>query len=86
MTVPPLFGWEEILTVLVLLIAGAVAFLILGAAAATMSRRAEWEAWLDGRTSPQSDPGSDPGSDPTADRGSDPDGACTQLTGPRRSG
>lgn len=82
MTVPPLFGWEEILTVLVLLIAGAVAFLVLGAAAATLSRRAEWEAWLDGRSSPRSDPGSDP----TAERGSDAGEAPAQLTGPRRSG
>jgi hypothetical protein len=60
MTVPPLFGWGEILTVLVLLLVLVVAFLVVTAAAPASSRRSEWAAWLDGRSSR--------GQDPTTDR------------------
>jgi hypothetical protein len=50
MTVPPLFGWQEIITVLLVLIAAAVAFLVIAAAGAAASGRSEWQAWLDGRS------------------------------------
>jgi hypothetical protein len=50
MTVPPLFGWEEILTVLVLVIAAAVAFLLVAAVAAAFTGRSEWQAFLAGRS------------------------------------
>ncbi|WP_116451614.1 hypothetical protein [Blastococcus litoris] len=50
MTVPPLFGWETILVVLVAVVLVAVAFLLLGAARASGSERSEFQAWLDGRS------------------------------------
>jgi len=50
LTVPPLFGWEAILTGLLLLIAVAVAFLVIAAARAGASGRSEWQAWLDARS------------------------------------
>jgi hypothetical protein len=50
MTVPPLFGWWEILVLLVVVLAVAVvAFLFLGAGPAA-SGRSEWQAFLDGRS------------------------------------
>jgi hypothetical protein len=50
MTVPPMFGWEEIVTTLTLLALLAVAFLVAGAAGAAVHGRSEWQAWLDGRS------------------------------------
>jgi hypothetical protein len=50
MTVPPLFGWQEIITALLLVIAAAVAFLVIAAVGAAASGRSEWRAWLDGRS------------------------------------
>jgi hypothetical protein len=51
MTVPPLFGWGDILTVLVLLLVVVAVFLIVASAGRASSRRSEFEAWLDGRSS-----------------------------------
>jgi hypothetical protein len=50
MTVPPLFGWEAILTGLLLLVAVTVAFLVIAAARAGVSGRSEWQAELDARS------------------------------------
>ncbi|MGY1802390.1 hypothetical protein ACI78T_03815 [Blastococcus sp. SYSU D00922] len=50
MTVPPLFGWEVILVVLVGVVLVGVLFLVLGAARASGSERSEFQAWLDGRS------------------------------------
>jgi hypothetical protein len=51
LTVPPLFGWWEILVLLVVvLVVAVVAFLFLGAGPAA-SERSEWQAFLDGRSS-----------------------------------
>ena len=50
MTVPPLFGWEVILTGLVLLVLVAVVFLAFGATRAGRTDRSEWQAWLDARS------------------------------------
>ena len=53
MTVPPLFGWWEILVLLVVLVVVAVvAFLFVGAGPAA-SGRSEWQAFLDGRSGPR---------------------------------
>jgi hypothetical protein len=60
MTVPPLFGWEAIATVLVLLVAVAVAFLVVGALRMGATERSEWQAWLDARSSRPQDPATDP--------------------------
>ncbi|TQN42836.1 hypothetical protein FHU33_2245 [Blastococcus colisei] len=56
MTVPPLFGWEEIATVLVLLVALGVAFLVVATTRAGAAERSEWQAWLDARSSRGQDP------------------------------
>jgi len=53
MTVPPLFGWEVILTVLVVVAVVAVAFVAFGAMRAGRSDRSEWQAWLDARSGPR---------------------------------
>ncbi len=49
-TVPLLFGWGDILLVLVLLIVAVVVFLLVTASTPTESRRSEWQAWLDARS------------------------------------
>jgi hypothetical protein len=59
MTVPPLFGWEVILTVLVLLVALAVAFFLASAASPAADDRSDWEAWLDARSSRRRHPVTD---------------------------
>jgi hypothetical protein len=56
MTVPPLFGWEVILTVLVLLIGVAVAFFLASVSGTAADHRSEWESWLDARSRRRPDP------------------------------
>lgn len=51
MTVPPTFGWEDIAHVLLLVSVIALAFLLLGAAVASMSGRSEWQGYLGSRRS-----------------------------------
>ena len=50
MTVPPWFGWEAILVVLVLLTVVAVAFFVASAAGTDEDGRSEWRAGLDARS------------------------------------
>ena len=50
MTVPPLFGWEDILTVLALLLVLAVVFFLVSAAGPPVDSRSEWQAGLDARS------------------------------------
>ena len=57
MTVPPLFGWGEILIVLVVLLVLVAVFLLVAAAAPAGSRRSEWQAGLAARSSRPADPG-----------------------------
>jgi len=59
MTVPPLFGWEDIAAVLVVLAAVAVAYLVIAAVWAGASGRSEWQAWLDARPSRRYDAAAD---------------------------
>src|SRR5688572_14421113 len=56
MTVPPLFGWGEILTVLVLLLVLVAVFLVVAAAAPAGTRRSEWQAGLAARSNRPADP------------------------------
>ena len=50
MTVPPLFGWESIATVVVVAAIVAVAAVVLLQTGRDTNGRAEWQAWLDGRS------------------------------------
>ena len=50
MTVPPLFGWENILIVLILLVVLAVAFFVATATGTGADSRSEWQAGLDARS------------------------------------
>ena len=59
MTVPPLFGWENILIVLILLIAVAVAFFVASVTGTGADSRAEWQAGLDARSRDRLVPGVD---------------------------
>jgi len=59
MDVPPLFGWGHILTVLALMVAVALAFFVIAALGSSVHARAEWQAWLDGRTGGYRAPGGD---------------------------
>lgn len=57
MTVSILFGWQHVLTGLVLLIVLAAIFFL--ALAAGRGRRAEWQAFLDSRCRGHTDPAGD---------------------------
>jgi hypothetical protein len=61
MTVPPWFGWEAVLIVLVLLVAVAVAFFVASAAGADVDGRSEWQAGLDARSQWRPDAAAGPG-------------------------
>ena len=50
MTVPPLFGWDAILTVLAVLIALAVVFFLVAAAGRSVDSRSQWQAELAARS------------------------------------
>jgi hypothetical protein len=60
MTVPPLFGWEGILTVVAVLITVGVCYLLVLASRASSDSRSEWQAFLDARSSRQEGPAPDP--------------------------
>jgi hypothetical protein len=75
MTVPPLFGWGDILTVLALLVVLAVAFVVITAAGTDASGRAEWQASLDARSGRRRYPTADP--DDPSPTGGDP-ASCTR--------
>ncbi|SEO48415.1 hypothetical protein [Trujillonella endophytica] len=50
LTVPLLTGWELVAGGLVLLLVLVAAVVVLGASRAGRGERADWEAWLDGRS------------------------------------
>jgi hypothetical protein len=52
MTVPPLFGWDDVLLVLALVVLAAVVAFAALAAGKARAGRTEWQAWLDGRSTP----------------------------------
>ena len=72
MTVPPWFGWENILVVLLLLVVVGAAFFAVSAAGTDATGRSEWEAWLDARSSRRPDPPPDPPDRPVELLRSDP--------------
>jgi hypothetical protein len=59
MTVPLLFGWEHIVTGLLLLVVLAVAYFVISAAGSNTSERAEWQAFLDARSKVSGEPATD---------------------------
>jgi hypothetical protein len=61
MTVPPWFGWEVILVVLVLLVLVAVAFFVASATSPDVDGRSEWQAGLAARSQRGRDAGAEPG-------------------------
>lgn len=77
MTVPPLYGWENIVLVLVVLVVAAVAVGVLLSIGKAETGRSEWQAWLDGRSAgfPEVDPGTRPEAGPTGTRSRTGDGA-----------
>jgi hypothetical protein len=76
MTVPPWFGWDVLLAILVALVAVAVAFFIAAAVGTGADSRSEWQAGLDARSSRAQDPGPDP-HEPAADPVTPPAGPLT---------
>jgi len=56
MTVPPLFGWENIVLVLVLMAVVGAAFLLHSVARGSVHERADWQSWLEARSSRPSVP------------------------------
>ena len=50
MTVPPLFGWENIVLVLVLMAVVGLAFLLHSVARGSVHERADWQSWLEARS------------------------------------
>jgi cytochrome oxidase assembly protein ShyY1 len=59
MTVPPLFGWESILLVVLLVAAVAVVFLVASALGTGADHRAEWRAGLTARSRERTEPPAD---------------------------
>jgi hypothetical protein len=67
MTVSFLHGWGDVATVLAVLVVVAVAFLVFTAAGPAVTGRAEWQAWLDARSSGRRPAAADPTAEPTAE-------------------
>jgi hypothetical protein len=61
MTVPPLFGWENILVLLLVLIVLVVAFFVVTATGPARSEREDWQRLLDARSHRSPDPEDPPG-------------------------
>ena len=59
MTVPPLFGWESIATVVVVVVVVAVAAVVMLHTGRDAGERSEWQAWLDARPSRRYDAAAD---------------------------
>ncbi|MGY1709365.1 hypothetical protein ACI8AC_07615 [Geodermatophilus sp. SYSU D00758] len=60
MTVPPLAGWEDVATVLALVVLAALLLLVAGATGLAGNGRSEWQAWLDARPSRRQHAAEDP--------------------------
>ena len=57
LTVPPLFGWEGIVVLLVAAVVIGVGYLVLSALSASRRPSADWDEWLQGRTRDRHDAG-----------------------------
>ena len=56
LTVPPLFGWEGIVVLLVAAVVIGVGYLVLSALSASHRPSADWDEWLQGRSRNRHDP------------------------------
>ena len=69
MTVPPLYGWGDIVLILVVLVVLAVAVGVLLSIGTAETGRSEWQAWLDGRSAGAPGRGEDARPEPGAPSG-----------------
>ncbi|RBY81251.1 hypothetical protein DQ239_01150 [Blastococcus sp. TF02-09] len=75
LTVPPLFGWEGIVVLLVAAVVIGVGYLVLSAVSANRRPSADWDEWLQGRSRVRRDAVDGPGAPPSApipDRSGEP--------------
>jgi hypothetical protein len=82
LTVPPLFGWEGIVVLLVLAVVIGVGYLVLSAMSASRRPSADWDEWLQGRSRDRHATAPGPGT-PRTDPAS---GRTGERYGVRRSG
>ena len=61
LTVPPLFGWEGIVVLLVVALVIGVGYLVLSALSASRRPSADWDEWLQGRSRNRHDAVDEPG-------------------------
>jgi hypothetical protein len=66
LTVPPLFGWEAIVVLLVAAVVIGVGYLALSALSASRRPSADWDEWLQGRSRNRHDTVDGPGTAPSA--------------------
>ena len=57
LTVPPLFGWEGIVVLLVVALVIGVGYLVISALSASRRPSADWDEWLQGRSRNRHDAG-----------------------------
>ena len=57
LTVPPLFGWEGIVVLLVVALVIGVGYLVVSALSASRRPSADWDEWLQGRSRDRHDAG-----------------------------
>jgi hypothetical protein len=72
MTVPPLYGWEDILAALTVLVVLAVVFFLASAAGRSADSRSEWQAGLDARSRERRLPDDASADEPVESRRADP--------------
>lgn len=82
LTVPPLFGWEGIVVLLVAAVVIGVGYLVLSALSASRRPSTDWDEWLQGRSRPRHDAVDGPGAPPSA---ASPEHSAGRY-GARRSG
>ena len=72
MTVPPMFGWEDIATVLALVLVAAVVTFLALAVGRSQGGRSDWVAGLDARSRTRREPAADPDDRPSGALGREP--------------
>ena len=83
LTVPPLFGWEGIVVLLVAALVIGVGYLVLSALSAGRRPSADWDEWLQGRSRSRGDAVDGPAVQPP---GTPPPARSGERHGARRSG